>query len=596
MPGAGQIPASHPEHDASPALFMDHELQARRNSILHLLQMARHVLLIEGMPGSGRSTFLKGLMDEGDDLLLPLWVSVEDSADPELLAHAMIQGLRLPASPVAAGPRVIEHATEQVHELLLSGQRPVLLVDDADALGNDALLNLLLARQDSRDQEGPVAMGLVFAAEPGFADRLSNHRVLDNLQVARLPPWRDDQVAAYVHRQCLAAGYPDAAAAGIDADAIHAATGGMPGRVAEACARDLGELAAGIRQPGHHGHPEDGEAGAAGNSRRRQWLAAMAMGLGLILLAWVLASRMSTQDDARTPHAPPQPLDPGVATGSGAAPSDSRLDILAPTSTSVTIPAREQSAEPDPEQTTAFDPLRPSLGGPLPLWPAAGAGPDALDVVEREPEPDSLVGPPPDPLAEEAAEQWVDSGLAAEFGDHQAAAPDLLLPDQLRTGLWAPGEGGMDTDDAADPGGDRISDPRNDSTGESTSAGATGSRQSSVETSPRPPEAAVVPRSAPRTGTGTDGHQEWLGAQNPRHYTVQLLGASSRATTDSFMADIREQSPRLIRTTRDGKDWYVVVSGSYPDRRSAQAAIGRLPASLARHGPWPRTFGSLQTP
>jgi DamX protein len=87
----------------------------------------------------------------------------------------------------------------------------------------------------------------------------------------------------------------------------------------------------------------------------------------------------------------------------------------------------------------------------------------------------------------------------------------------------------------------------------------------------------------------------WLKSRQPGHYTLQLLGARDRAAVQKFARDQQIASPHAIFERRlDGKPWYSLVVGDYPDRAAAVAARERLPAAIKRPGVWPRTFESIQ--
>ena len=49
----------------------------------------------------------------------------------------------------------------------------------------------------------------------------------------------------------------------------------------------------------------------------------------------------------------------------------------------------------------------------------------------------------------------------------------------------------------------------------------------------------------------------------------------------------------LFATTHQGGDWYVLVTGIYPDKPSARAALARLPRAIRRNGPWMRSLASI---
>lgn len=115
----------------------------------------------------------------------------------------------------------------------------------------------------------------------------------------------------------------------------------------------------------------------------------------------------------------------------------------------------------------------------------------------------------------------------------------------------------------------------------------------------RPKPAAVAPAPAPpavsRAVTTTHHQDVWYRQRPSTEYTLQLLGTRSRQAAQEF---IRAQSGvadlGFFETLHEGKPWFVVTQGAYADRNQAQQGIARLPASLQKQKPWPRSMGSVQ--
>ncbi len=89
--------------------------------------------------------------------------------------------------------------------------------------------------------------------------------------------------------------------------------------------------------------------------------------------------------------------------------------------------------------------------------------------------------------------------------------------------------------------------------------------------------------------------KDWISAQPPGHYTLQLLGVSREASARAFVKrhGLGGQA-HVFRARRKGRDWFVVIYGSYPSKAEAQAALKRLPAAVRKGGPWPRRFREIQ--
>lgn len=89
-------------------------------------------------------------------------------------------------------------------------------------------------------------------------------------------------------------------------------------------------------------------------------------------------------------------------------------------------------------------------------------------------------------------------------------------------------------------------------------------------------------------------HAAWLWSQNPAHYTIQLLGGHNLDALQTYMQKHQlQKQASFYRTRRDGKQWFALLYGSYPDRSKAQAAIEELPAEIRKTRPWPRPFSNI---
>jgi DamX protein len=87
----------------------------------------------------------------------------------------------------------------------------------------------------------------------------------------------------------------------------------------------------------------------------------------------------------------------------------------------------------------------------------------------------------------------------------------------------------------------------------------------------------------------------WINAQNPSHYTLQLVAGNSLKTLRSFIRRHKPAEPLAVySTTRKGKPWFGLVQQSYASKQAAIDARSKLPEKLRRQKPWVRTFASLQ--
>ncbi len=79
------------------------------------------------------------------------------------------------------------------------------------------------------------------------------------------------------------------------------------------------------------------------------------------------------------------------------------------------------------------------------------------------------------------------------------------------------------------------------------------------------------------------------------HYVVQLLGAESKSTVDKFARGPgRGLKLYAYRTRLRGKPWFIVVTGPFPTKNAAQAAVNKMPDAVRKQQPWPRKLANVQ--
>lgn len=100
---------------------------------------------------------------------------------------------------------------------------------------------------------------------------------------------------------------------------------------------------------------------------------------------------------------------------------------------------------------------------------------------------------------------------------------------------------------------------------------------------PRVETADPAPESGPLPTTG---------------YTLQLASGTVRADLAAVAQRYSSQALPLsvVDTQNNGRPWYILIAGRFPDVESARRAIDDLPASLAAKTPWVRPLADIHTP
>jgi DamX protein len=100
-------------------------------------------------------------------------------------------------------------------------------------------------------------------------------------------------------------------------------------------------------------------------------------------------------------------------------------------------------------------------------------------------------------------------------------------------------------------------------------------------------KAALAP-ATPAATVAKPAHPEASG-----HYTLQLSSASQSTSLNEFAKQQGLKNYQIYQTTREGKPWFVLVSGSYATSADAKNAITSLPAAVQEKKPWAKPLSQL---
>jgi DamX protein len=98
------------------------------------------------------------------------------------------------------------------------------------------------------------------------------------------------------------------------------------------------------------------------------------------------------------------------------------------------------------------------------------------------------------------------------------------------------------------------------------------------------------------SGSNKPSHDEHnIMSQPSTHYTLQLIGGSSKASIQQVVdRNHLQQKAKIYHTNLNGKDFYVLIYGSYPTQAAAAAEISRLPGSLQQLKPWVKPYSAVK--
>lgn len=99
---------------------------------------------------------------------------------------------------------------------------------------------------------------------------------------------------------------------------------------------------------------------------------------------------------------------------------------------------------------------------------------------------------------------------------------------------------------------------------------------------------------SPRVPVSILGPEEWVKAQSPGYFTLQLASSTNAELIKKyFVENSLDGKGGYYKNKREGEYWYALVYGSYPSVNAANAAIASLPTDLKKWSPWVRKLKSI---
>ena len=90
------------------------------------------------------------------------------------------------------------------------------------------------------------------------------------------------------------------------------------------------------------------------------------------------------------------------------------------------------------------------------------------------------------------------------------------------------------------------------------------------------------------------GPQEWVKAQNPNFYTLQLASSTNSKLIQKYFSENQLSGKAgYYKNRREGENWYALVYGAYPNATAANKAIADLPQDLKKWSPWVRKLKNI---
>ncbi len=612
-------------------VYLDAERLQRLNMLEHLIRYSELLLIISGPKGIGKTSLLQRFLLNIDEDTLVSQVNANPMMDADMLLQAIADGFGLHRSkddPVALQDALYRHIAALHHQQ----KTPLLLIDDAHVLPQDAL-ETLFNLADAEASDGNLLRIILFS-DPQIETMLQSpairglrERVTHSMTI---PPLNEEQTVGYIRHRLQVAGLQDALPfSDKELHKIFRNSGGIPARINE-CAHlilngdKLDQAVRDFHTPKLRFRPNlkfPAIKLPAGLARFKLWQVVAAL-TTVLLVAFVLAY----QDDinaifeadqrpqktvtiplpviekpalsvADTAKHEPEPISPPAPARQTSTPdttatkpqqnpqqTEANSKTATPTAikekpilTTISTPASEPAANKEadkPASTTKSDSKPEPAQTPTP--PIAPALPTPVIISAIKPEPVNSSRKPQTITV--LGEHFSKDMKVTVFwsGGHKTLAArqiNIISPSKM--------ELTMTVGRKADRWKVRLQDPLSK---QNTEAHFT-----------------VVAATASKTGkTATQNKQglhseNWIKKQNPKYFTLQLLGSEHKNSLLSFVKQhgLKGELAWFVRRHKR-RPWYTLIQGRYPSRAQAEKAAQTTRKNIPTVKPWIRPFAAIQ--
>ncbi|HGW5535279.1 cell division protein [Pseudomonas aeruginosa] len=509
---------------------------AQRKPVLgqlhHLARYSQLLLLVTGPLGSGKTLLRQALVaSTNKDAVLSVVISARTAADETSLLRQVAQGLSINQAS-------LEAILTKVAQLAITGQDVYLMVDDAEQLQDSALEVLLLLA--SGTNEGRLHVFLF--GEPSLLPRLEVFSEgEERFHAIELQPYSEEETRDYLAQRLEGAGQGIELISNDLLVDIHEQSEGWPGAINQVARDALIEAMLANRGAARKA------TGGSFNLPKKHLVILAVVAIGVIA-AWFMQGKSK-------PEAP-QTASTELSMNGG-------------------TPAQAQAQQPGSGPAVEFNGSSQPLPLPLvgesqpvirePLAQAAGQGGDDEGGLPSAAVPPTVSSsaPPVTPLANNGVTPMHPVPPAPTEPTAPAATP---------TPAQAPA-----------PAAPVASAPA------SKPAPAPAPAKPATTAAAKP---APAPAAKPASGGGAGS--QWYRNQSGGNFALQILGTGSEANAQAFIRQQGGGDFRYFKKTLQGKPFYVVTYGSFPNRAAALAAVKKLPSKVQAGKPWPRTFASIQ--
>lgn len=548
-------------------LYLDAERAQRLNLLQHMTQYSNLLLIVQGERGVGKTSLITRFMKNAAENWQLCEVTANTMMDAGQLLFQAAQGFGVQQLPQDSS-ELQEMLYARVATIHHNEKIPILVIDDAHELPKDALLTIFNLA-DAQVNNASLLRIILFA-EPqiekilGAKDvRALRERITHTMEI---PPLDEDTTAEYLKHRMAVAGFNGGSPFTPKmVKRIFKASGGIPARI--------NQLAHETLDKGDFERDEVEDIVVKAQPKRQHKPMVLAtISLLVIVLVLVFQDRINQlfedkpgkqQTIPLVEHSPEvqpqaQPAQPATAPVQPPAENSLQQKVITLQPTTEPAPTAAEPATPAPAAASATQTTPAAVAEPQAVVPTL-----QLHSIEPDPVPAStqaqtltLSGEGFD-AGSEVVVSWANKEKKLP-----AARVKILNDKQMQVQLTVGTR--MDKWQIHVINGQGV-------------------------------KSNVLVFQIAAAAPVKDTVKDWALAQEPGTFTLQLFGSHDKQNALAFMQKhkLGEQANYFV-SEHNGKDWYSVVYGVYPDQAAATAASKTLPASLKSIKPWVRRMDDIQ--
>jgi len=552
--------------------LIDDERSKRLNILSHLIQHSDLLLLVTGTRGIGKTSMLMHFLGMATESWVTCHIQSHTMLHPDVLYRHISEAFKI--EPADSLKETRQRLQQRLSELTHGDYIPILLIDDAHELPAESLREIILLSEMTLDDNGLIRT--VLFSEPQI-DRILETPLLKDIRnrithTLDIPALDEKQTYQYIKHRLVTAGlHGDVPITDKKIHHIYRQSEGIPLAINRLATAELSES------------PETVSVTRSPKPRRStKPLKPVFILLSIILIAGLITAA-----------------------------------IIHDVSNRLWKDEPDQWANDEENRTIP----KISINKPKPVSPAKSDDNTESDLPNKQPVPVEklpLVDLDPGITADTNKSDTSNESRKEQIGQIRDNDEEVAVLVEI------PAYSSKDKRDnkavANDTNQDTTASINNDTTTPKAIADKPApeakiiSAEASKTTTKNKPEnndtsrklaaadkTAVKPKTATQKAASTQPSKKlltgtaWLRAQNKSHYTIQLNASRSEASLQKYIKQYKlAGKATYVRTTLTGKNWFILLYGSYKDKQAANKAISQLPLSLRKVKPWSRRMGDIK--